>query len=264
MPNISIYIENSEGVTLAGRTGDKEVTVTYENEYREGDSIRLKTDQANQYCVIQLDDAMPPAFVYLTSNNYILNIPFLEQRISYNDRAFTGKHHYLYARIAEPWEIQSCRNLALNPYDTHGNDSCYPHAHANVETRGESVFAARNAIDGILANSSHGRYPFQSWGINQNQHAQWILEFGRDVMVNKIVIYLRADFPHDSWWRSMTVTFSDGSHIVLATEKTHVGQTFTFEDRRISWLRLSDLIQADDPSPFPALTQFQIFGKESI
>lgn len=43
----------------------------------------------------------------------------------------------------------SCRNLAKNVMDQHGETNCYPHASANVETRGEAVFAARNAIDGV-------------------------------------------------------------------------------------------------------------------
>lgn len=262
MSILSICIKNSEGVILAESTDKEDVILTYEPTYAEGDCIHLKVEQTNQFYVIQLDDAMAPALVYMTSSDYILEIPFHEQRVSYNTRAFTGERHYLSARIAAPEEIPPCWNLAFNPYDAHGNNSCYPHAFANVETRGESVFAARNAIDGVLANSSHGQYPFQSWGINQNPKAEWTLEFGRDVTVNKLIIYLRADFPHDNWWKKMTVTFSDGSLLVLDTVKTHKGQSFTFEEKTISWLRLSDLIQADDPSPFPALTQLQVFGKE--
>ena len=49
-------------------------------------------------------------------------------------------------------------------------------ASANVETRGESVFAARNAIDGVKANRSHGAWPFESWGINRQDDAQLTLE----------------------------------------------------------------------------------------
>ena len=52
-------------------------------------------------------------------------------------------------RLATPEEIAERRNLTFSPYDCHGNHSFYPHASANVETRGEAVFAARNAVDGI-------------------------------------------------------------------------------------------------------------------
>ena len=40
-----------------------------------------------------------------------------------------------------------------------------------LETGGEAVFAARNAIDGIYENSSHGEWPYQSWGINRDPNA---------------------------------------------------------------------------------------------
>lgn len=55
---------------------------------------------------------------------------------------------------------------------------CYPHATANVETRGESVFAAKNAIDGVRANRSHGEWPYESWGINMQDDAAMKLDFG--------------------------------------------------------------------------------------
>ena len=31
----------------------------------------------------------------------------------------------------------------------------------------------------------------------------------------------------------------------------------------ITWVRLEELIKADDPSPFPALTQIEVYGTES-
>ena len=72
---------------------------------------------------------------------------------------------------------------------------------------GEAVFAARNAIDGVTANLSHGKWPYESWGINQQDDAQMTLDFGRPVDIDKIVLYTRADFPHDNWWESVTFTF---------------------------------------------------------
>lgn len=40
------------------------------------------------------------------------------------------------------------------------------------------------------------------------------------------------------------------------------GQEFLFEKKKIEWLEFSDLKKADDPSPFPALTQFEVYGME--
>ena len=74
---------------------------------------------------------------------------------------------------------------------------------------------------------------------------------------------LRADFPHDNYWTSMKVTFSDGSVEVLHPVKTAKMQNFPIEKRTIRWLNLSDLIQAEGNSPFPALTQFEAWGEEA-
>ena len=84
-------------------------------------------------------------------------------------------------RKARPYEVNIYRNLAENVNDQHGDVNCYPHASANVETRGEAVFAAKNAIDGVTANHSHGKWPFASWGINQRDDAEIKLEFGREI-----------------------------------------------------------------------------------
>ena len=103
--------------------------------------------------------------------------------------------------------------------DQHGETNCYPHASANVETRGEAVFAARNAIDGVTVNDAHGEWPYESWGINRREDANMRLEFGRKVAVSRIRLYTRADFPHDNWWKQVTIRFSDGSEVVAELEK---------------------------------------------
>ena len=92
-------------------------------------------------------------------------------------------------------EIAQRRNLAFNCYDTHRDLGLYPHASANVETRGEAVFAARNAIDGVWENASHGEWPYQSWGINRDPNAALTVDFGREVLLDELRITERADFP---------------------------------------------------------------------
>lgn len=88
-----------------------------------------------------------------------------------------------------------------------------------METRGESVFAARNAIDGVCENRSHGEWPYESWGINMQDDAEMTVEFGQEVVTDRIVLYTRADFPHDNWWTQVTLTFSDGTDIKWKLEK---------------------------------------------
>ena len=104
-----------------------------------------------------------------------------------------------------------------------------------------AVFAARNAIGGVLANWSHGEWPYQSWGINRDPNAELRLDFSRPVLVDEIRLTLRADFPHDSWWEEATVEFSDGSREVFHLKKTGDPQSFSIERRKIEWLELKEL-----------------------
>ena len=77
----------------------------------------------------------------------------------------------------------------------------------------------------------------------------------------RIEIYTRADFPHDAWWTQATVRFSDDTTMVCDLVKTDEGQEFTFPPKKVRWVQLEELIKADDPSPFPALSQLKVYGK---
>ena len=78
---------------------------------------------------------------------------------------------------------------------------------------------------------------------------------------DRIEIYTRADFPHDAWWTQATVRFSDDTTMVCDLVKTDEGQEFTFPPKKVRWVQLEELIKADDPSPFPALSQLKVYGK---
>ncbi len=257
MENCLLGIRHADGTTAA----QGENVLYYKEEYLPGDAIVLSVPQPGYY-VICLDDALGEEFVWMNGAEFALKVPFGEGRISYSPRAFVGTDHYLTARTARDEEIACTRNLARNVYDCHENESCLPHAKANVETRGESVFAARNAIDGIVYPWSHGPYPFQSWGINRDPNACWTLEFGRPIKAETLVLTTRADFPHDAWWTSARLTLSGGETMKLSLEKAEDGhgQRFDLHGAVITGLKLDTLIKADDPSPFPALTQVEVIG----
>ncbi len=257
---IILEVIGPDGQSRARAAGQDRVGLVYDAEYQPGDVLVLVPGRPGYY-VIQLEDTLGPAFVYSNGCPLRWAIPFGEERISYNPRAFVGVRHCLAARVATPAEIACPRNLAQNVYDCHGNKACFPHAAANVETRNESVFAARNAIDGVICPQSHGRYPYQSWGINRRPDAVWTLDFGRMVRAQTLVLTTRADFPHDAWWTRATLELSDGTTRTLPLEKTAAGQAFDLGGVAITGLSLRDLIKADDPSPFPALTQVEVYGE---
>lgn len=262
MTELTISVQNAAGVVLDSASGEGECWLVYEPAYAPGDQLYVSCGQPDQFLVLCLDDALPPAFVYCKGPRFSFPVPFEEARNVFSPRAFSGERHYLHVRLAAPCEIAARKNLALNPWATHELGGPYPHASANVETRGEMVFAARNAIDGLKANAFHGEWPYTSWGINCDPHAAWLLEFGRMVELDEAVFYLRADFPHDAWWQSAVLNFSDGSRVTVALEKTAAGQRFPFPPRKTEWVRLDTLKKADDPSPFPALTQLELWGHD--
>ena len=249
------------GKSIAVSEEEKEAYLIFQEEYQEGDTVALYPEKKG-FVTLQLDAVLGRATLYTNGNAFSLPVPFGQKHDCYHDAVFRGNKHFLWAREAYQWETEGYRNLALNPYDAHENASLFPHAKANIETRGESVFAARNAIDGIVASNGHGTWPWSSWGINRDPNAELSLDFGRDVVIDRIIFYTRADFPHDAWWTEGTLSFSDGSEIKAKLGKKDGPQAITFPEKKVSSLKLSQLIKADDPSPFPALIQLEVYGKE--
>lgn len=259
---MKLKVLDAAGHTRMTVSAADQVSIVYTNCYQPGDRIVMECDNPGCYCVVQFEDTLLPALVYIAEREISYYIPFGKDRVVFSPKSFFGDRHLIRARFATPEEIAMRRNLALNPYDQHGDNGFFPHTKANVETRGEAVFASYNAVDGILENSSHGEWPYQSWGINRDPNAQLTLSFGRKVKLDELRLVLRADFPHDNYWTEATVTFSDGSKEVLSLIKTASAQAFAITPREVEWLTLGNLIKADGPSPFPALTQFEAWGVE--
>ena len=258
---LSLKVMDAAGNTKAETTGADELCLVYDAAYEEGDRLLVSASEP-VYLAVSLDAALPPAILFMRQSPFNFTIPFGEKRMPYAPQAFTGPLHRMHVRVANPGEIAARRNLALNPADQHGNEVLYPHATANVETRGEAQFAARNAIDGEKATFDHGSWPFTSWGINRDPKAALTVDFGRMVEVDEVVLYLRADFPHDAWWKSACVTFSDGETLEFDLVKSGAAQRFSIPARKVEWVRLHDMMKADDPSPYPALTQIEVWGRD--
>ena len=239
MELIKLKLLDTDGMTLLTAPAAGQVSLVYMNAYKPGDRVSLEIGTPGQYVVIQFEDTMAPALVYVVKREINFHIPFGEQAITYSPKSFAGACHIIRARFATPEEIAARRNLAYNPYDEHGDTGFFPHAHANVETRGEAVFAARNA------------------------NAALTLDFGRPVTIDELRLTLRADFPHDAWWTQATVEFDDGSREVLELKKSAAPQCFAIAPRTVKSLKLFELIKAEDPSPFPALTQIEAWGVEA-
>ena len=256
---LCLKVLDKENRTVAVSRGEEEVNLVLSRAYEEGDRIILETSDMGIYVWLQLDDALGKSLVYICGTvEYV--IPFGERRINLSPKVFSGEKHLLCARKAFDFQVKAYRNLAENVCDQHNLEHIYPHAVANGETRGEAVFAAQNAIDGVTVNNSHGEWPYESWGINRQDDAKIRIYFGRDVKIDRILLYTRADFPHDNWWKQVSFSFSDGSRLEMQMEKSDKPHELCFEEKCVRWVEMHDMKKSEDPSPFPALSQIEVYG----
>lgn len=257
MMQIQILDKKKTILGTSGASGDG-VALVHIPAYQGGEHIVLTVDEEGLYD-IQLDEALGKHTVYI-KDEASFEIPEEgERRSCFPLQAFCGGKHLL--TLAKSKLQGFYRNLAINPYDNHHTLGMFPHATATVETRNEMQFAARNAIDGILENRSHGTYPYISWGINQDPQAELTIEFGRPVTIDMVRITLRADWPHDSWWKEATLTFNDGETLVCTLKKEQLPQSFPMQEKTITSITIGRLIKGDD-TPFPGLTQLEVFGRD--
>ncbi|MEG0453644.1 MAG: hypothetical protein RR558_11305 [Coprobacillus sp.] len=254
---LTITVLNKEGIIKDVSTGEDSVKMVYRDGYSDGDMIKITTDTPFRFYQIKIDETIEKCIVYLTKNEWYYMIDFNELNKSLHPNAFDKSVHYLYVKAAQPNSL-----LSFNPLDQKENYGMYPHVHANVETAGNSAFACLNVIDGLDANTHHGKWPYTSWGIAGRKDASLTIEFGRMVRIEKVIIYLRAQFPHDSWWCEGKLELNNELRAKLLFEKTEKKQIYYFDNIETNQIHLYDLIKADDQSEFPSLTLIEVYGED--
>ena len=115
METIKLKILDEAGHTLMTCDADTAVSLVYTNCYKPGDRVALEIDHPGQYCVIQFEDTMPEALVYVVKREINFHIPFGEQAITYSPKSFVGSRHVIRARLALPEEIAARRRPATAP-----------------------------------------------------------------------------------------------------------------------------------------------------
>ena len=256
---ISIIVQSSDGTVLASAEHTEEALLAVNRVYRTGDVIRIA---GASHLSVQMDQALPAGEVFLPDRRMTWPVPSGEHRLAYAPGVFEAPRHIISAKTIPENKIILSRNISCNPADLRGDTDFFPHCTANVETRNEACFCARNVIDGIRLNTFHGEWPFQSWGIGAREDAWCLLDLGRMVIAEKMALTLRADFPHDAYWTSGHVVLSDGTDLSFDLRKTGERQWIDLGNRKTSRLRLERLVKSNDPSAFPALTQWEVFGRD--
>jgi hypothetical protein len=246
--------------TLATCAAESEALLYFHGAYQPGDTIVFES--SSRRGVAGIDHTVRSARLYLPEKRWSFRLP-LEGDLTagYPPFAFLGEHHLL--SLAEDHGSEY-RNLACNPADQRHDSKAYPHASANVETRDESVFFARNVIDGLHIADSHGMWPYLSWGIGGRADAAIRLDFGREVGVDAMALYLRADFEHSGHWVSASVHLSDGYEKTFPLKKIDGPQPISLDGgHTVTWMRLDRLIKGDHPSPYQSLRQWEVYGRDT-
>lgn len=258
---ISIYNGKNEEISIV--EGKKTLSLVHNKEYAEGDKIIISADE-EKFLWIKLDQFVQEAFVYAPKGVVGYDIPFGKHRWAYHYCAFEGDSHTITVREVVPSNFEQRRNLAVNPIDQRNNESYYPHASANIVTNDAGFFEAKNAIDGQTITDGHGPYPWQSWGSDKADNAEFKLDFGRTVIIDEVVLYLRSDDfeAHDTYWESGILEFSDGTTQEIGMVKSPTAQRYAIEPRSVTWLKLHSLKRAL-PEAFAALTEIEVYGYEA-
>jgi hypothetical protein len=171
------------------------------------------------------------------------------------------------------------RNVALNKSDVHDSkwkpDNGYPHASSNSEYNlpNDSAYVrymAKNVINGDTANWQHWEYDqgFSSWGPQMNvQNLYLKIDFGKTFEVDKLVIWIRADWnhadpiPHDSYWKKATVVYSDNTKDTINIDSTRVGQTRIITKKATSSVTFTNLVPSN-PNNWCGFTEIQVWGDD--
>ena len=256
---MKLQIINADNTELFSATGAEIIDCVYNGEYSKGDTIVI-SGLLSKFVRLQLDETLKESIVYTESTSIKYEIP--EERNIYAGDAFSGSSHRIVVAEATEEEAYGFRNIALNPHDKRGQKRYFPHAHANLVTRDASCFFERNAIDGVIHSESHGDYPYHSWAGGAREDLEYYIDFGQEVEVEKIVFFLRADFPHDTYWKNIDVEFTDKTRVTAAFEETGEGQELILpEPKTTKTIHLTNFKQAVYPLSWAALAQIEVYGK---
>ena len=258
---IKLRITDKSGKILAEEISSEIIDYVYEGEFAPGDKIRISSDYS-QYFVVKYDENLAESIVYCPDKGFSYDVCKNYSGICFPKETFEGTSHRIYARIPSDEEIYSERIVSLNSHDINTAKGVYPHATANYVTRGNPCFFERNAICGDFNTEGHGNYPYQSWAGGARYDLEYYLDFGTEVELSKLEFFLRADFPHDTYWKSIDVITDDGSEFTANFEMSGKGQELAFDEPVVTrTLHLTKFTQVSEPLSWAALTQIQAYGK---
>ena len=267
-----ITVEYDGKTETADVTADpaKGTTVTFAGKLTSGKKLTVTLPEGVKYLGITIGTGVKEAILYVPSGTYNYTVPSDLTAIYPANFANTAK---VAVRIPSNEELTTAHNLALNPYDITTNLMLtgYPHVICNNQYN-TNEFAARCAIDGFTTNTSHGRYPQQSWGPKDvvNKSDYFTVDFKRTVVVDEIVIYLRGDFGHDAYFSTIVAQFLDADgkvvkNVPLNLKMVRTGQKIEIPSVEACSVKLTNfIIDNSKGGPWTGLAEVEINGTEKL
>ncbi len=289
--SITLYDKDGKQKGTASGAAEACLSVTA---YQEGDRLVFETGEET-FGVCKVHSTIPEAILCMPKHRFSFEIPFGEALRGFAPGTFDGAQT-VHIRKASEEELKQYRNLCFNPLDARkpievvdpdapewsnptdspaiavGEIEAYPHAYADRVTRNEGCFYVRNAIDGVVQTGGHGNYPYHSWGGAVHEDLTLAVYFGRPVRVDKLRLYLRADYAldaegreHDTYWHTAQIQLSDGFVTEIHPIKSAEGQDFDLGEHTTEWMKFSrlDPLQHEGSLNFAALTQIELWGTEA-
>ena len=75
-----IKVLDRDGGVKAAAKGEDQAILAWKGQYEEGDRIVLQVPETGCFYVIRVDDTMDEAFVYMTREQLVYDIPFEEKK----------------------------------------------------------------------------------------------------------------------------------------------------------------------------------------
>ena len=257
---LQLKVLDKQGKVLFSQKEATEIDGIYPAEFQEGDCIRIDVTES-EYLAICLDETLKESIVYVPAGKLVYPIHKEYNGFCFDNDAFLGGEHKLKVRIPTDEEIYGYRNIVLNAHDLPEAKGSYPHVSANYVTRQDPNFFERNAINGTIHPEGHWGYPYSNWAGGDRDDLEFTIDFGTEVMVEKLVFYLRADFPHDSYWNGIDLVLGDGETVTGAFRPTGEGQEVILpEAKKTRTIQLTRFTQPVDPLSWAGLAQIEVYG----
>ena len=146
------------------------------------------------------------------------------------------------------------RNLAVNEDAFTYHLRSYPRVTANSHYRYRPEFSPNHAIEGQRASG-------RSWRPARRTDVWFLVEFGREVEAERVIITLHRHDGQEKTWTGATLEFSSGERVAIQLCNTSQPQEFPFAKQRCAWVKLVDF-QECFPLGDNGIREFEVYGKD--